>query len=333
MVCKPLACSVTHSFCLYDPSRSTAGSYSDFTGGGARASRGVKRAATSSAGDKSKRAGGRSTASTVNTKTKPLFTGEDYEVAAEGECELQRWYARHNGFMPLSKENLVNSQSIFARKSELDALLTTNAGCPELGLRRPLASLQLRVLSTTPVDVNIKRNSQVIYANTRPYAVPAQPTEILVSASLQSLVDVEMEAVQRAVCAAMEGDGPPLPRTVERPLVGGERVSVPLHELLDGIAEEQMQLGDAYNVNSLLSHEGDPHQGMYGENGYGYDMGYQMPPSEDGVYNADVAFARSLLATAGGSPQGKFPLSQAFLLMPICWGVVEFTVSIAVINT
>lgn len=139
----------------------------------------------------------------------------------------------------------------------------------------------------------------------QPYAVPAQPTEILVSASLQSLVDTEMEAIQRAVRAAVEGDGPPLPRTVERPLLGGERISVPLHELLDGIAEEQMHLGDAYSydMNHLLSHEGDHQYGNYGGDTNGYQMGHMPPPPEDGVYNADGAFARSLLATAG-SPQG-----------------------------
>lgn len=145
----------------------------------------------------------------------------------------------------------------------------------------------------------------------QPYAVPAQPTEILVSASLQSLVDAEMEAIQRAVRAAVEGDGPPLPRTVERPLIGGERIAVPLHELLDGIVEEQMQLGDAYNEHQAMY--GNFGQGADGDLGFGMSwtpMGQQAPPSpEDGVYHADGAFARSLLASTAGSPHGNIAVN------------------------
>ena len=72
-------------------------------------------------------------------------------------------------------------------------------------------------------DANVGQHS---HFPMQPYAVPAQPTEILVSASLQSLIDAEMSAIQRAVRAAVEGDGPHLPHSVERPIVGGERMAL-----------------------------------------------------------------------------------------------------------
>jgi hypothetical protein len=124
----------------------------------------------------------------------------------------------------------------------------------------------------------------------QPYAVPAQPTEILVSASLQSLVDQEMEAIQRAVRAAVEGEGPPLPRSVERPLVGGEPVPVPLHELLDSIPEEPLGYGDHL--------------------GYGYG-------EQSGLAGQDAAFARALHAAAGGIVPGTYHLFMSL------WGRVN----------
>ena len=133
----------------------------------------------------------------------------------------------------------------------------------------------------------------------QPYAVPAQPTELLVSASLQSLVDVEMEAIQRAVRAAVEGEGPPLPRTVERPLVGGDHVNIALHELLDGIAEEPLHWGNDYGGYDPL---------MMGGAVEGARHGHLPPLPEDGEYrdghelaeSKEGAFARAL-AVAGGA--------------------------------
>ena len=48
--------------------------------------------------------------STAPTKSKKVFSAEEYEAACEGEIELQKWYARHNGLLSLSKENIDNNQ-------------------------------------------------------------------------------------------------------------------------------------------------------------------------------------------------------------------------------
>jgi hypothetical protein len=169
----------------------------------------------------------------------------------------------------------------------------------------------------------------------QPYAVPAQPTEILVSASLQSLVDAEMEAIQRAVRASVEGDGPPLPRTVQRPLVGGASVFVPLHELLDGLADEQIQINDAYSgYGQQQQHEyNQTHEGSYDQHQHQHQMqmhsgGDHMPrmdnnqeggqyltqsplppPPLDGLGadwgSQDEAFSRSLLMSTTAPANGQ----------------------------
>eukprot|EP01032_Pedospumella_encystans_P020134 gene20134-22882_t len=166
----------------------------------------------------------------------------------------------------------------------------------------------------------------------QPYAVPAQPTEILVSASLQSLVDAEMEAIQRAVRAAVEGDGPPLPRTVERPLIGGDKPYVPLHDLLDGLVEEDIQMGDPHQAHQ--HGYGQNHEGAYGQEGvYGEANGrlfggdaHQLPPMPDseslagwenqlnhthnpgnGVESQEAAFARSLMQSTAANGRNSPP--------------------------
>ena len=49
-------------------------------------------------------------ASSVNAgsgwKSKKVYTVEEYEACYDGERELQKWYARHNGLVLLSKENI-----------------------------------------------------------------------------------------------------------------------------------------------------------------------------------------------------------------------------------
>lgn len=182
-------------------------------------------------------------------------------------------------------------------------------------------SLSHTTSATSPNNANSNTNSSSHAAGVeshfpmQPYAVPAQPTEILVSASLQSLVDAEMEAIQRAVRAAVEGDGPPLPRTVERPLVGGERPFVPLHELLDGLAEEPINFNDAYgHVHEGHSHyldaNGHPQahdQHLHqehpplpdGESQAGWDQG-------NGVESQEAAFARSLMISTTANGRSKW---------------------------
>jgi hypothetical protein len=138
----------------------------------------------------------------------------------------------------------------------------------------------------------------------QPYAVPALPTEILVSASLQSLIDSEMEAIQRAVRAAVEGEGPPLPRTVERPLVGGERVNIPLHELLDGIAEEHLTYGDPFGAQDAWVQENAEHLPPLPEDAEYRELSSHALASKDG------AFMRSLMEKTGAIlPQGNFSAS------------------------
>ncbi len=48
--------------------------------------------------------------SAAPTKSKKVFSAEEYEASCEGESELQKWYARHNGLLSLSKENIDNNQ-------------------------------------------------------------------------------------------------------------------------------------------------------------------------------------------------------------------------------
>ena len=43
--------------------------------------------------------------SAAPTTSKKVFSAEEYEASCEGESDLQKWYARHNGLMFLSKEN------------------------------------------------------------------------------------------------------------------------------------------------------------------------------------------------------------------------------------
>lgn len=46
------------------------------------------------------------TTSAAPAKSKRVFSAEEYEASCEGERELQMWYARHNGLLFLSKENI-----------------------------------------------------------------------------------------------------------------------------------------------------------------------------------------------------------------------------------
>lgn len=48
--------------------------------------------------------------SAAPTKSKKVFSAEQYEASCEGESELQKWYARHNGLLSLNKENIDNNQ-------------------------------------------------------------------------------------------------------------------------------------------------------------------------------------------------------------------------------
>ena len=48
--------------------------------------------------------------SAAPTKSKKVFSAEEYEASCEGESELQKWYARHNGLLSLSTENIDNNQ-------------------------------------------------------------------------------------------------------------------------------------------------------------------------------------------------------------------------------
>eukprot|EP00981_Chlorochromonas_danica_P001670 scaffold369_cov177-Ochromonas_danica.AAC.3 len=51
-----------------------------------------------------------SSKSLAPTKSKKRFSTEEYDSSCEGEIELQLWYARHNGFLALTKENIDNNQ-------------------------------------------------------------------------------------------------------------------------------------------------------------------------------------------------------------------------------
>ncbi len=44
-----------------------------------------------------------------SAKSKRKITAEEYDVCFEGESDLQKWYARHNGLLSLSKENINNN--------------------------------------------------------------------------------------------------------------------------------------------------------------------------------------------------------------------------------
>lgn len=46
------------------------------------------------------------------TKSKKVFSAEEYDACHDGEIELQKWYARHNGLLSLNQENIDHNQQL-----------------------------------------------------------------------------------------------------------------------------------------------------------------------------------------------------------------------------
>lgn len=97
--------------------------------------------------------------------------------------------------------------------------------------------------NTTNNVTNLKSKSLFQY-----HALPVQPTESLVSASLQSIVDEEMLQIQHALVDAVESSGPSLPRSITKPFIpGNSNMNITLHELINDIVKEQHDNDDEYH--------------------------------------------------------------------------------------
>jgi hypothetical protein len=145
------------------------------------------------------------------------------------------------------------------------------------------------------------------------YAAPLQPTELLVSAAMQRMMGGEMEALQGAIRAAVTAGGPPLPGSVERPLLGTQRVhSLALHVLLDEIALEEPVCLAHRDLGPVGRGRGE-----FDEDGMelGNEMGFRGPvpplPSDDAETETEAVLdARGVFSTALADETGMSPLGK-----------------------
>jgi hypothetical protein len=111
-------------------------------------------------------------------------------------------------------------------------------------------------LKYTQQAATTTRDDYTNYSFSKPYfsslATATTTNEPIISPTLQNTINNEMDAIEEAIANVMQNNqnnnNMPLPQSIIRPTISGERYSIPLHSILDGLE------GDSFGVARDVVH-------------------------------------------------------------------------------